>query len=205
MADIREVAVYLGILPEKPYIWKLVDRLEHGVATPFVEAYAPGLAPGPYVRYNQVFRFDYIVERMPREGLDYVATGHYACLDHISNGSRLQHGASLEKDQGYVLAGVRTEMFAHAIFPLFDVCDKAETHSKAQRRGSSVAHKRDNFDIYFIRDDDTCGSSCGKLSGARLGVIVDEDGTAVDQHLGAFLYAVGQYRGLHLLHPHEDS
>ncbi|WP_435404420.1 hypothetical protein [Mobiluncus mulieris] len=135
LADARKVAAYLGIPPEKFHVWELVDRFERGVITPFVEAYASGLTPNPCVRCNRVFKFGYVVERALREGFDYVATGHYACLDHIGDGFRLRRGASLEKDQSYVLAGARAEMLAHAIFPLFDVRDKAETRAEAQRRG----------------------------------------------------------------------
>ncbi|MBB5846793.1 tRNA-specific 2-thiouridylase [Mobiluncus mulieris] len=205
LADARKVAAYLGIPPEKFHVWELVDRFERGVITPFVEAYASGLTPNPCVRCNRVFKFGYVVERALREGFDYVATGHYACLDHIGDGFRLRRGASLEKDQSYVLAGARAEMLAHAIFPLFDVRDKAETRAEAQRRGLPVARKRDSFDICFIHDGDTRGFLRGKLGGAQPGAIVDENGAVVGQHLGAFLYTVGQRRGLHLPRPHEDG
>ncbi|WP_252865363.1 tRNA methyl transferase PRC-barrel domain-containing protein [Mobiluncus mulieris] len=100
-----------------------------------------------------------------------------------------------------MLAGARAEMLAHAIFPLFDVRDKAETRAEAQRRGLPVARKRDSFDICFIHDGDTRGFLRGKLGGAQPGAIVDENGAVVGQHLGAFLYTVGQRRGLHLPRP----
>lgn len=246
--DARKVAKYLGIPSEKFHVWQLADRFASGVITPFVAAYAHGLTPNPCVRCNRVFKFGYVVRQALREGFDYVATGHYARVDHaedpgwdsyspgslgatsapkaselafdsIPAGSelkkagrggdfprfRLRRGAAAAKDQSYVLAGARATMLSHALFPLWNVTSKADTRAEAQRLGLPVAHKRDSFDICFIHDGDTRGFLRTHLGGIRPGAIVDENGIVVGQHLGAFLYTVGQRRGLHLPRPHSDG
>lgn len=205
LEDSRQVAAALGIAPEKHHVWDLSAEFERGVIAPFVGAYGKGLTPNPCVRCNRVFKFGSVVERALREGFDFVATGHYARIERDSPQEvRLRRGASFEKDQSYVLAGARAEMLAHALFPLWDVVSKGDTRAEATRRGLPVAAKRDSFDICFIHDGDTRGFLRGRL-GEEPGPILDESGAVVGEHLGAFLYTVGQRRGLHLPRPHADG
>lgn len=198
--DSRSVATFLGIGPEKYHVWDLAEEFQRGVISPFVEAYAQGLTPNPCVRCNRTFKFGSVVRRALDAGFEKVATGHYARLD-----GGLFRSASLEKDQSYVLAGARREMLAHALFPLWDVTSKAETRAEASRLGIPVAKKRDSFDICFIHDGDTAGFLRARLGGERLGPILDETGALVGEHRGAFLYTIGQRRGLHLPRPHADG
>jgi tRNA-specific 2-thiouridylase len=68
----------------------------------------------------------------------------------------------------------------------------------------AVAHKPDSHDICFVADGDTAGFLRRELGDAP-GQIVDQDGSVVGEHDGAYAYTVGQRRGLRIGRPAPDG
>jgi tRNA-specific 2-thiouridylase len=138
-------------------------------------------------------------------GFDAVATGHYAILREGANGERELHRASdAAKDQSYVLGVLTAEQLAHTLFPLGDTPSKSLVRAEAEARGLAVAHKPDSHDICFVADGDTAAFLRRELGDAP-GPIVEQDGTVVGEHDGAYAYTVGQRRGLRIGHPAADG
>lgn len=122
------------------------------------------------------------------------------------DGTRELHRASdMAKDQSYVLGVLDDRQLAHALFPLGDtVTTKGEIRAEAERRGLAVAKKPDSHDICFIADGDTQGFLAKHLGKAE-GDIVDESGTKIGSHEGAYGFTIGQRKGLRIGTPAADG
>ncbi|MGI8881415.1 MAG: tRNA 2-thiouridine(34) synthase MnmA [Jatrophihabitans sp.] len=188
--DARRAADVLGI---PFYVWDLAERFREDVIDDFVAEYAAGRTPNPCLRCNEKIKFAAVLDRALALGFDAVATGHHARLE----GRVLRRSVDIAKDQSYVLAVLRPDQLAGAMFPLGDVT-KDEVRAEAARRGLAVADKPDSHDVCFIPDGDTRGFLARRL-GTRPGEIVDaETGRPIGSHEGAFGFTVGQRRGLGL-------
>jgi tRNA-specific 2-thiouridylase len=123
-----------------------------------------------------------------------------------ADGSRELHRASdMAKDQSYVLGVLDDKQLAHAMFPLGDtVTTKEEIRAEAERRGLAVAKKPDSHDICFIADGDTQGFLARRLGKAE-GDIVDESGSRLGTHEGAYGFTIGQRKGLRIGTPAPDG
>src|SRR3954447_7609529 len=191
--DARRAADVLGI---PFYVWDVAERFSRDVVDDFVAEYAAGRTPNPCVRCNERIKFAAVLDRAKALGFDAVCTGHYA---RIVDG-RLHRAADPAKDQSYVLAVLRPDQIAGAMFPLGESL-KSEVRVEAADRGLGVADKPDSHDICFIADGDTRGW-LGQRLGARPGPVVDAlSGDVVGSHEGAYAFTVGQRRGLGLSRP----
>ncbi|HEX3706772.1 MAG TPA: tRNA 2-thiouridine(34) synthase MnmA [Mycobacteriales bacterium] len=194
--DARRAADVLGI---PFYVWDVAERFARDVVDDFVAEYAAGRTPNPCIRCNERIKFSAVLDRALALGFDSVVTGHYA---RIVDG-RLHRAADPAKDQSYVLAVLRPEQLAGAMFPLGDSL-KDEIRAEAARRGLAVASKPDSHDICFIPSGDTAGWLQGRL-GEAPGDIVEESGEVVGRHDGAYRFTVGQRKGLALQRPAADG
>jgi tRNA-specific 2-thiouridylase len=199
--DARRSADVLGI---PFYVWDLAERFEADVVDDFVAAYASGRTPNPCVRCNERIKFAALLDRALALGFDAVATGHYARVEQHPEGPVLRRAADRAKDQSYVLASVRRDRLAHALFPLGDVRSKSEVRDEATTRGLAVADKPDSHDICFVPDGDTAGWLQRRL-GSAPGDVVDTTGRVVGHHDGTHRFTVGQRRGLRLDRPAPDG
>jgi len=199
-ADARRVADRLGI---PFYVWDLAARFRTDVVEDFVAEYAAGRTPNPCLRCNERVKFAALLDRSLALGFDAVATGHYARIVDGPLGRELHRAVDPAKDQSYVLGVLDARQLAHAFFPLGD-STKDQVRAEAAARGFSVARKPDSHDICFIPSGDTRGWLAGRL-GERPGEVVDETGTVVGTHRGAYGYTVGQRKGLALPRPAADG
>jgi tRNA-specific 2-thiouridylase len=194
--DARRAADVIGI---PFYVWDMAARFRQDVVDDFVAEYAAGRTPNPCLRCNEKIKFAAVLDRALALGFDAVCTGHYA---RLVDGA-LYRAADPAKDQSYVLAVLTSRQLSHAMFPLGDT-PKAEVRAEAGRRGLLVADKPDSHDVCFIADGDTQRFLAGKL-GEAPGQIVDQSGTVVGEHDGAFGFTVGQRRGLRVGQPAPDG
>ncbi|WP_127360579.1 tRNA 2-thiouridine(34) synthase MnmA [Actinacidiphila soli] len=201
--DARRAADVIGI---PFYVWDLADRFREDVVEDFFAEYAEGRTPNPCLRCNEKIKFAALLDKALALGFDAVCTGHYATIVVNQDGSRELHRASdTAKDQSYVLGVLDERQLAHALFPLGDtLTTKEEIRAEAAARRLSVAKKPDSHDICFIADGDTQGFLAKRLGTAE-GDILDEDGTKLGTHTGAYGYTVGQRKGLRLGVPAADG
>src|SRR5947209_4651715 len=76
----------------------------------FADEYARGRTPNPCVVCNTWLKFGQLWEFARQLGADFIATGHYAQIKHAAGGFELHRGADPDKDQSYVLHGIRREV-----------------------------------------------------------------------------------------------
>ena len=198
--DARDARRAADVLDIPFYVWDVAERFGADVVDDFVAEYAAGRTPNPCIRCNERIKFAAVLDRALALGFDAVCTGHYA---RIVDG-RLYRAIDADQDQSYVLAVLRPDQIAHAMFPIGDT-RKADVRAEAALRGLAVADKPDSHDICFIADGDTQAFLRARI-GAQPGAVVDAvSGAVVGGHEGAYAYTVGQRRGLRLGVPAPDG
>lgn len=196
LADAERVAVTLGIDLE---VWDCEAEYQATVVDYLVDAYAHGCTPNPDVMCNQTIKFGTFLERALAEGADYVATGHYGRVARGEGGRTvLLRALDEHKDQTYFLWRVGEEALSRALLPVGEIRDKAEVRHMCAERGLGVETKPDSDGICFVGPVGIRTFLLDALE-RRAGDVVEwETGRVLGRHDGAFLFTVGQRKGLDL-------
>ena len=197
LADAERVAVTLGI---DLAVWDCEAEYRATVVDYLVDAYARGYTPNPDVMCNQTVKFGTFAERAFAEGADYVATGHYAHVEHGQDGApaRLLRSCDEHKDQTYFMWRVPGGVYNRALFPIGGYASKAEVRAACAERGLGVERKPDSDGICFIGPVGLRTFLLDTLERRPGDVVEWETGRVLGRHEGAFLFTVGQRRGLDL-------
>jgi tRNA-specific 2-thiouridylase len=174
----------------------LTEAFRGAVVGRFLDGYASGETPNPCVACNGELRLDAMIALGSRLGAGALATGHYARIVDDGEGPLLAAPADADKDQTYMLSGVRPATLTRLRFPLADLT-KPRVREIAAAAGLAVATKRESQDLCFLAGE-------GKRSflarhgglGDRPGEIVAPGGRVVGRHRGHHHFTVGQRRGL---------
>ena len=199
LADAERVAVSLGIDLE---VWDCEAEYKATVVDYLVDAYAHGFTPNPDVMCNQTIKFGTFAEKAFAAGADFVATGHYGRVASGTEASgtrtRLLRAADEHKDQTYFLWRVGEDVLSRTLFPIGDVPNKAEVRRMVAERGLGLERKPDSDGICFVGPVGIRTFLLDTLE-RRAGDVVEwETGRVLGHHDGAFLFTVGQRRGLDL-------
>ena len=121
IADARGVAHTLGI---PHYVVDEADQFERLVIDYFSSEYQAGRTPNPCVMCNEKLKFGNLWSKAAALGCDYIATGHYAIIEHGAgtpssrrgDGAAAPHavlrkGIDPRKDQSYFLFSLRQPQF----------------------------------------------------------------------------------------------
>ena len=196
LADAERVAVILGIDLE---VWDYERQYREEVVDSVVRSYEHGMTPNPDVRCTDVIKFGSFAQDAFGHGADYIATGHYARVCMGDDGrARLLRAADEHKDQTYFLWHVDGEVFSRTLFPIGDIPSKAEVRAMCAERGLGVESKPDSDGICFIGPVGMRPFLLERLERRRGDVVEWETGRVLGHHDGAFLFTVGQRRGLDL-------
>lgn len=164
----------------------------------FLDGYAAGRTPNPDILCNREIKFDLFLHYAQRLGADYIATGHYARIQHADGTSQLLRGADHGKDQSYFLAAVPTSALAHTLFPLGDL-QKTDVRAIARENGLPNHARADSTGVCFIGERDFPGFLSEWLT-PQPGPIRAADGVRandiIGRHKGLICYTIGQRRGL---------
>lgn len=171
-------------------------EFEREVISRFVNAYLEGKTPNPCIECNKHIKFDMILSGMPEGGM--VATGHYVVKFYDSGSGRwlIKKSANIQKDQSYMLYGLKQTQLESALFPIGDL-SKDDVRKIALDAKLPCAASKDSQDICFIPDGDYLAfieRYTGKASVP--GDFVDLDGNILGRHRGAAGYTIGQRKGL---------
>jgi len=162
----------------------------------FCREYSLARTPNPCIVCNQHIKFGLLLEKILRMGADYLATGHYARIEHPPGGYRLLKAIDLTKDQSYFLYRLGQRELQHLILPLSNL-RKVEVRRLAFELGLSTSGRRESQDVCFIPDNGY-RSFITKRIPLKSGDIVDTNGKVLGRHNGLAQYTVGQRQGLGL-------
>src|SRR5262245_57122884 len=117
--DARRVAAAINI---PHYILNFERQFDEQVVSNFVREYSSGRTPLPCARCNSDLKFATLLDRARGFGADWVATGHYARVEHdpVTGEYLLKRGVDPTKDQSYFLFSLTQAQLARAIFPVGD-------------------------------------------------------------------------------------
>jgi tRNA-uridine 2-sulfurtransferase len=186
--DARRVADRLDI----PFYALDFEREFDKIIDYFTDEYLAGRTPNPCVVCNNWLKFGQLWTFARELGAERIATGHYA---RIENGSLLK-AVDPDKDQSYVLHGIRREVLPHLLFPIGGL-RKPEVRDLARSTHLGVAEKPDSVEICFVPDGDHAGLIRRRRPElATAGFIRDEAGTILGEHDGYERFTIGQRKGL---------
>ena len=167
------------------------------VCGPFSSEYALGRTPNPCIICNEKVKFAKLIEEADRQGIEKIATGHYAGIERLENGRYCVTRAKDEKkDQSYMLWRLSQETLARTVFPLYSHI-KTELREDARKMGLAAADKPESQEICFIPDGDYA-AYIEKSLGIKFpeGDITDTDGRVIGKHNGIVRYTIGQRKGI---------
>jgi tRNA-specific 2-thiouridylase len=173
----------------------LQKEFEFCVVDYFCQEYQQGRTPNPCVACNQHIKFGLLLDKALSLGADYLATGHYAKVEHSRDGYRLLKAADTSRDQSYFLYTLTQEKLGHVLFPLGEH-NRDEVKQMAKQAGLPTA-TRSSQDICFISQKNYATFLSQRFSGTP-GDIVDTQGRQLGQHRGIAFYTIGQRHGLGL-------
>lgn len=162
----------------------------------FADEYLAGRTPNPCVVCNNWLKFGKLWAYGRELRADFIATGHYARMLPGEAGPELHRAVDPEKDQSYVLYGIRREVLPNLLFPIGGY-RKEEIRTIAREAGLGIAEKPDSVEICFVPDGDHARLIRERRPDrSTAGKIVDTEGKTVALHDGIEKFTVGQRKGL---------
>jgi tRNA-specific 2-thiouridylase len=189
--DAKRVAVQLGI-PFKMYDFETEYR--HKVVEYMIDEYKAGRTPNPDIMCNQEVKFKLFLSAALEDGADFIATGHYARVEHAAAKSTLHKAKDDNKDQTYFLYRVTASALEHTLFPLGEYT-KPQVREIAKKCKLVTATKKESMGICFVGKVGI-KDFLSQYVKTEPGSVIDENGKKVGEHEGAIFYTIGQRHGL---------
>ncbi len=195
--DARSLAVDLGF---PHYILDIREEFGGYIIDNFVDEYLSGRTPNPCVLCNTHIKWDALMKRADQLDCEFIATGHYAQVRQENERYLISKGKDQNKDQSYVLWGLKQENLKRTIFPCGGFT-KPEIRDIAMKHGyEQIAKKSESYEICFVPDNDYRGFLKRKVKGLEEkvagGNFVDSSGNVLGTHEGYPFYTIGQRKGL---------
>ncbi len=189
--DARQAADAIGI---PHYVLNMEREFQDRVVNYFVGEYERGRTPNPCLACNEHVKFRALLDRAVALDADFLATGHYARIEHAGGRYRLYRAIDDTKDQSYVLYTLGQAEMAKTLFPV-GAYAKPRIRELAAEMRLGLAEKPDSVDICFVPDGDY-KSFVRNRSLPRSGDLLDAGGAVIGAHDGIAGYTIGQRKGL---------
>ena len=161
----------------------------------FRSEYERARTPNPCAMCNRDIKFGALVQFADAMQAEFLATGHYARLEHNASGPILRRGLDAHKDQSYVLFPVAESTLARTLLPVGNL-QKSQTRALAEEAGLPVFGKPDSQEICFVPGNDYRQVLQKNGGLGKPGRMVDLDGKVLAEHNGHMGFTRGQRRGL---------
>ncbi|MGI9549502.1 MAG: tRNA 2-thiouridine(34) synthase MnmA [Bdellovibrionales bacterium] len=197
VADARSVCRKLDI---PFYVLNCESIFEEKVITPFVEDYLQGQTPIPCTNCNTFLKFHYLIQKMQELDCDYLATGHYAKIQKLSNKKYgLFTSSDSWKDQTYFLFTLNPKILARLLFPVGSL-NKDQVRKIAEKKDLPVFRKKDSTGICFVASKnyrEFIDSYIPKEKIPSKGLLkLYPTGEVLGEHQGIHHFTIGQRKGL---------
>lgn len=180
------------------YVLNCEAKFKKAVIDDFVDSYLNGRTPIPCVNCNTYLKFDHLYQKMQELECDFLATGHYARIEHRADGrSLIVNSDDRLKDQTYFLFTLKPEILPKLLFPVGEL-EKPRVREIAEELGLGVARKKDSTGICFVKGSYAeFVESQIEPSQKRPGVLkLFPTGEILGDHPGIHNFTCGQRKGL---------
>lgn len=196
LADVRDAKTVCEKLGIAHNVLDLRQEFKQRVIDNFIDEYIKGRTPNPCIQCNKHIKFGAMLDWAQNNGIQKIATGHYAQIEYSGGRYWLKKAADVKKDQSYVLYMLGQEQLSRILLPL-GALTKSQIRELAEQKGLITAHKSDSQDICFVPDGDyaeyiKAGTGLDFLQGDY----VNQNGEKIGTHKGVIGYTIGQRKGL---------
>ncbi|MEO8664414.1 MAG: tRNA 2-thiouridine(34) synthase MnmA [Ignavibacteria bacterium] len=195
----RNVAQNLGF---DHYTLDFTEKFNEIVIDNFISEYLKGNTPNPCVLCNKSIKWGALLEKAGSLGADYIATGHYAKVNHNEASGRyfVSVAEDITKDQSYALWRISQHALSKTIFPLGSY-QKTEIRKIAKELGLKPAETPDSQEICFVPNNNYRElielRNPGLNEKLSKGDVVYKE-NKIGYHKGYPYYTIGQRRGLNV-------
>jgi tRNA-specific 2-thiouridylase len=179
-------------------------EFSHYVMDYYNDSYKAGLTPNPCVECNRFVKWEQLLHYAMNElGVDYVATGHYAILQHepaspgkdeVNGEVKVYRSVDEHKDQTYMMTRVYQRDLAKTLFPLGEMT-KPQVVALARELDLPTAYSKESQDICFVLEGQA--KYMDLTFGKEKGRFVDYDtGKVLGEHDGYYRFTLGQRKGI---------
>lgn len=148
--DARELCSRLGI----PHItYDLRDRFKKYIIDYFIKEYMTGRTPVPCTLCNNYLKWPILKEIADREGIYYVATGHYVQKTLCDGYWHIKSGTDPDKDQSFFLWGLPQDIMKRMMLPLGNITKTRVREIAAERGFMKASVKKDSLGVCFCPMD----------------------------------------------------
>ena len=161
-----------------------------------VQELKEGRTPSPDIFCNERIKFGAFYDAIGKN-FDFIATGHYAVVNHRENSSRLKNATDEIKDQTYFLAHISAAQLRRCLFPLGGML-KSEVRKLAEGFALENSTRKDSQGICFlgkIKYSDFVAHYLGEKTGQIVDIVSQKQ---LGEHRGFWFHTVGQRKGLKL-------
>ena len=189
--DAAAVADVIGIeIEHVNFAAEYKDR----VFAEFLREHQAGRTPNPDILCNAEIKFKAFLDHALRLGAQKIATGHYARVRTKNGHFELLKGLDPSKDQSYFLHRLNQAQLSKTLFPVGELL-KTEVRRIALEIGLPNAKKKDSTGICFIGER-PFRDFLNRYIAREPGVIKDDKGRIIGQHVGLSFYTLGQRQGM---------
>ena len=152
-----------------------------------------GRTPNPDMLCNQRIKFGVFFDHL-KHAYDYIATGHYAQVQHNQEDSILMRSPDPIKDQTYFLAYLSQNQLRKALFPIGHM-PKEKVRELAHQFDLPTKDRKDSQGICFLgklKFNDFIAYHLGQKEGS---IIEYETGKKLGTHKGFWFHTIGQRQG----------
>jgi len=173
------------------------NEFEEKIISYFVQEYQAGRTPNPCVFCNSEIKFEKLFQLADARGVKWIATGHYASIDHREDGTLgIRQAFDETKDQSYFLYRIKKNQLKRLVFPLGKI--KKEKVKEIAQKNELVFSENESQDVCFFQTKEGLSSFLKARINLKKGKIVNEKEEPLGYHLGQALFTIGQRQGIKL-------
>ena len=163
----------------------------------FADEYLRGRTPNPCVVCNTWLKFGKLWAYGKQLEADFIATGHYARIVAEAGQHELHTAADPDKDQSYVLYGIRREILPHLLFPDRRFPQGRGPVDRARGRAGRRRQAGQRRDLLRARRRPRpADPPPAARARRRPASFVDTAGKVLAEHDGIERFTIGQRKGL---------
>jgi len=163
----------------------------------FIKEHKNNFTPSPCIVCNKELKIQELINFAKKEGINYVATGHYGVIKRDKKGEVfLLKAKDKIKDQTYFLSGLTQEQLKYLVLPLGRMLKKNVYDFAKKNKWEIFLKTKQSQDFCFIANKSIPLFLEEKLGNKPGNIVNKEGGEVLGNHLGLHFYTIGQRKGI---------